>query len=106
MAWVIGWVVLSALAGSIAQAKGRSAAAYFFCSILFSPLVGIILALAVSPDNAALERKALRDGKARKCPACAELVKPDAIKCKHCGAELPPQEKPQPGLLARIFGGL
>jgi hypothetical protein len=106
MEWVIGWIVLSALAGSIAKSKGRSAAAYFFCSMLFSPLVGIILALAVRPDNSALESKELRAGTARKCPSCAELVKPEAIKCKHCGAELPAQIKPPPGLLARIFGGM
>lgn len=106
MEWVVGWVILSALAGSIAKAKGRSAAAYFFCSMIFSPLVGIILALAVRPDHAVLEKIELRQGKARKCPACAELVKPDARKCKHCGAEITPIPKPEPGLFARIFGGL
>ncbi|MCE5182358.1 MAG: hypothetical protein LLG15_11200 [Betaproteobacteria bacterium] len=25
----------------------------------------------------------------KKCPFCAELVKAEAIKCKHCGSELP-----------------
>ncbi len=26
-----------------------------------------------------------------KCPFCAELIKPEAIRCKHCRSELPPK---------------
>lgn len=26
----------------------------------------------------------------KKCPFCAELIKREAIKCKHCGSEIPP----------------
>lgn len=28
----------------------------------------------------------------RECPFCAELIKAKAIKCKHCGAEVTPQQ--------------
>ncbi|EOG5422622.1 zinc ribbon domain-containing protein [Cronobacter sakazakii] len=27
-----------------------------------------------------------------KCPFCAELVKPEAVKCKHCGSDLTPTQ--------------
>jgi len=37
---------------------------------------------------------ALNSGKLRKCPFCAELVKPEAVVCKHCGHKLPPPQLP------------
>src|SRR5437660_8238121 len=33
---------------------------------------------------------ALLTGNLRKCPFCAESVKPDAVVCRYCGRELPP----------------
>lgn len=101
----IAWIVLSAVAGTIAKGKGRSAPLYFFMALLFTPLVGIIVAVAVGPNKAVLDRRELDAGRARKCPSCAELVKPEASKCRHCGSELTPIPKPPPGLLAKIFGG-
>jgi hypothetical protein len=35
------------------------------------------------PDDELLAR-----GIMRRCPQCAELIKREAVKCKHCGAEL------------------
>lgn len=99
------WIVFSALAGSIAKGKGRSAPAYFFASIIFTPIVGVILALAVSPDKKELENREIEAGTARRCPRCAELVKIEAAVCKHCGGELPAIPKDPPGFLARVFSG-
>ncbi|MFM9835122.1 MAG: zinc ribbon domain-containing protein [Methylophilaceae bacterium] len=31
----------------------------------------------------------LRAKESKKCLYCAELIKKDATKCKHCGADLP-----------------
>lgn len=28
----------------------------------------------------------------KKCPFCAEWIKAEAVKCKHCGEELPSEE--------------
>jgi RNA polymerase subunit RPABC4/transcription elongation factor Spt4 len=51
---------------------------------------GLILAFVVVGDSAAVSQATeLRSGTARKCPACAEIVKTEAKVCKHCGRDLP-----------------
>ncbi len=83
------WLLLSALAGSIAEKKGRSTNAYFFLSLFLSPVIGIVAALAASESPEGMERNALMTGAVRKCPHCAELVKKGAAICRFCGNELP-----------------
>ena len=75
------WFVLSVVAGIIAARNGRSGSGYFLISIFFTPLAGLILAVALPKVEREDEDRAL-------CPECAELVKRQAIKCKHCGADL------------------
>ena len=82
------WFAFSMLAGWIAEQKGRSGVGFFFLSIILTPLIGLIAAAVISKNEAALADVALRDGKMRRCPDCAELVLIEAIKCKHCGSPL------------------
>lgn len=97
---VFGWFVLSIVAGWWAGSKGRSGIGVFILSLVFSPLVGLITAAAM--DSSAEQEKqtddeekawALSGGVSRlyrKCHACAEVVRLEAVKCRYCGAELPP----------------
>ena len=90
MEWVVIWIICGIICTVVAQGKGRDGCGWFALGILLGPL-GIILALVVSADHKAQEKKALA-GDSRKCPACAELIKREATKCRFCGEELPKLE--------------
>lgn len=77
---LIVWLALCGAAAYIAASKGRSGVGIFFLAFLLSPLVGIIVAFALSPNS---EKVAIAQGK-KKCPNCAEFVQPDAKTCRFC----------------------
>lgn len=83
------WLPLCVVIAWGAEQKGLGGVGYFFLSLFLSPIVGLI-GVALSPPNIEkIERRALRSGNARRCPACAELVRRQAIICRFCGADLP-----------------
>lgn len=76
------WIFLSIIAGIIASNKNRSGIGYFFLALIFSPLIGIVVALVVSDKSV----QPVADD-IKKCMFCAEDIKKDASICKHCGKE-------------------
>lgn len=93
---VVGWFIFSIVAGVVASGRGRSGLGYFFLSLILSPLIGIILAAALPAKTKAAPVDASGEAISPKthvrCPDCKELVRADAVKCKHCGAKLIPQK--------------
>ena len=93
MEWIVFWFAVAIVVGMYASSKGRSGFGYFLLSCLLSPIIGFLFAAIASPNREKAEQYALRSGDLRKCPFCAELVKKEAIVCKHCGRDF---EKKQP----------
>jgi hypothetical protein len=81
------WLICGILGAVICEQKGRSAYLGLFLGWLLGP-IGVIICAVLSKEDRVLEERALRSGKMRKCPHCAELVKREAKVCRHCGREL------------------
>ena len=73
-------LIIAGIVGSIiATRKGRSPIWWFILCALF-PLLIIVIALLPPMVS---------KGYTKRCHYCAEIIKEDAIVCKHCGRELP-----------------
>ena len=91
MAWIIGWLTLSFLAGWIAEQKGRSGPGFFLLALVFSPLIGLIAASAARR----IDPGAPKPETHIRCPDCREFILKEARACKHCGCKLIPwSERP------------
>jgi hypothetical protein len=84
-------LILAALIGLlpavIAANKGRSFIAWWFYGALIF-IVALPHALLLKPDRAAQDRQTLAQGDAKKCPACAEIIRAEAKVCRFCGADV------------------
>jgi hypothetical protein len=86
---IIFWICCGIAGAMIYNNKGLDAWARCALGGLLGP-IGIVIALVAKPNDKALEHQAIEGGDMRKCPACAELIKSEARKCRYCGTELTP----------------
>ncbi len=88
------WLLFAAVVGWLAYLKGRSAFGLFLISIIFSPIIGLITVLIMKPSDEIMEQRSLLSGEGKICPFCAEVVRSEAVTCKHCGKDIPADSPP------------
>lgn len=91
MGFAFPWLLFSIAVGVWAANRGRHGFGWFLIACFISPLIAAIF-LAVTVNKASVLTSALGPSEAThvRCSVCAEFVLPQAMKCKHCGADLVP----------------
>jgi hypothetical protein len=100
--FIVQAVVFATLSGIVANSKNRDPAGWGVIGFLFG-LFGFIAAVAVGEAEEAQSSSSQRsqpsgtrefdpDEHEKKCPMCAEYIKLEARRCKHCGHEFSKQE--------------
>ena len=88
---IIIWLLFGVAAAAIMGNKGRSGCGGFALGFLLGP-IGIVIALLMGRDHKQIAKQALQSGSMRKCPQCAELIQPEARKCRYCGSDVIPAD--------------
>lgn len=88
-AYLVGCMVAAPVLVNVSARAGASSVGAGMVAMLI-PVVALVLVLSrKNSEQLAISNGA--HGDFRKCPFCAEAVRREAKKCKHCGSELVPE---------------
>lgn len=84
---ILIWVlILACIPAAIGKSKGDSFFVWWLYGVLLFP-IALIHACTKNKDVKRIEQNKIKTDGLKKCPMCAELVKMEAVKCKHCSYE-------------------
>ncbi|MBN5198738.1 zinc ribbon domain-containing protein [Serratia proteamaculans] len=89
MEFLVVAALLGLITAFIAQSKGRSFAGWWVYGFLLF-IVAIIHVLIIPSERKHSTTSSPSSGESRDCPYCAEPIKRQASKCKHCGSDVEP----------------
>jgi len=81
------WLFCIILTPIIADSKGKSSLGFFLFALIFGP-IALVWVLVAPANEDGIEKNKLMSNEAKKCPHCAELIKPEAKLCRFCGKSL------------------
>ena len=87
------WIGCCIGTGVLAKTRGHKPVGFAFLAFVISPLFACIILLVMPSNVRELERMSVAAGSSRKCPFCAETVKAEAIVCRFCGRDIPPNTR-------------
>ena len=91
---IVPALLLGLIPAFIAKSKGRKFVLWWIYGFsLF--LIAMIHSILLKPN----EQSMVDDGM-KKCPFCAEMIKPDAKVCRYCGRDLPEEKDKMPKSLS------
>lgn len=80
------YITLCELIARAAERKGRSATAWFVIAFAFGLIIPAVIVAIIGPSSASPDNTV----EMVQCPYCAEDIRAEALKCKHCGEMLDP----------------
>ena len=87
MGYLLTGILLGLIPAMIARSKGRNFLTWWVYGALLS-IVALPHALLLTAEIKQIEQQQLAQG-LKKCPFCAEMIKPDALVCRYCSRDLP-----------------
>ena len=86
---ILCWVVVFGLgSGYIAHRRGHRFSLGLGLGVLFGVLGLIGVLVFLRRDEQVLEERLVANGTHKRCAYCKEIIRADAMVCKHCGRDV------------------